>query len=232
MPTAQFDLPFLTASQAQKHVTVNEALRVLDSVAQLSVLDRDLTAPPVSPSEGDRYIVASGATGAWSGWDDNIAAYLDGAWLRLVPVAGWVVWVEDESEMVVRKGGSWEQFAIAFAPNGSSTGLSVEEELLVCSGASVTSSIVIANRDIVLGVSTRTVTTVTGASSYDCGISGQASKFGSSLGVAAGSNNIGVVGPEAFYSPSPVVLTANGGDFTGGEVRIAIHCLRFTGPSS
>jgi len=232
MPTAQFDLPFLTASQAQKHVTVNEALRVLDAVAQLSVLDRDLTVPPVSPSEGDRYIVATGATGAWSGWDGNIAAWLDGAWLRLVPVPGWVVWVEDESELVVRKGGAWEQFAIAFAPNGSSTGLSVEEELLVCSGASVTSTIEIANRDIVLGVSTRTVTTITGATSYDCGIGGQASKFGGSLGVAAGSSNIGVVGPEAFYSDTPIVLTANGGNFTGGEVRIAIHCLRFTGPSS
>ena len=48
-------LPYLLASQAQKHVTVNEALRLLDG---LVVLDRHLTAPPASPADGDRYIVA------------------------------------------------------------------------------------------------------------------------------------------------------------------------------
>jgi len=46
-------LPFIEAAQAQKHVTHNEALRVLDAAVQLSVLDRDLTAPPSNPSDGD-----------------------------------------------------------------------------------------------------------------------------------------------------------------------------------
>jgi len=60
-------LPYVLAAQAQKHVTVNEALRLLDGLLQLAVLDRHLTTPPASPADGDRYIVASGATGAWSG---------------------------------------------------------------------------------------------------------------------------------------------------------------------
>ena len=51
-----------TAAQAQKHVTHNEALRILDTLVQLAVLDRDLTAPPGSPAEGERWIVK--ATGA------------------------------------------------------------------------------------------------------------------------------------------------------------------------
>ena len=42
-------LPYLLAAQAQKHVTVNEALRLLDGLVQLAVLDRHLTAPPASP---------------------------------------------------------------------------------------------------------------------------------------------------------------------------------------
>ncbi len=66
-------LPYLLAAQAQKHVTVNEALRLLDGLVQLAVLDRHLTTPPASPADGDRYIVASGATGAWAGWDLNVA---------------------------------------------------------------------------------------------------------------------------------------------------------------
>ena len=51
-------LPFILAAQAQKHVTHNEAIRLLDAIVQLSVLDRDLTVPPASPVDGDRYIVA------------------------------------------------------------------------------------------------------------------------------------------------------------------------------
>jgi hypothetical protein len=55
--TTHLQLPYLLASQAQKHVTHNEALRLLDAMVQLAVLDRDLTAPPGSPADGDRYIV-------------------------------------------------------------------------------------------------------------------------------------------------------------------------------
>ena len=81
-------LPYVLAAQAQKHVTVNEALRLLDGLVQLAVLDRHLTAPPASPADGARYIVASRATGAWTGWELNVAYWVDGAWMRLVPRPG------------------------------------------------------------------------------------------------------------------------------------------------
>lgn len=86
--TTHLLLPYILAAQAQKHVTHNEALRLLDGLVQLSVLDSDLTAPPGSPADGDRYIVASGSTGDWTGWDQNVALFTDGAWLRLPPRAG------------------------------------------------------------------------------------------------------------------------------------------------
>ncbi len=105
--TAHLALPFIMAAQGQKHVTHNEALRLLDGLVQLSVLDRDLTAPPGSPADGDRYIVASGATGAWAGWDMNVALWTDGAWLRLPPRAGWQAWVEDEGLLLVYNGSAW-----------------------------------------------------------------------------------------------------------------------------
>jgi hypothetical protein len=105
--TVHLALPFIMAAQAQKHVTHNEALRVLDGVVQLSVKDRDLTSPPASPADGDRYIVASGATGVWTGWDLNVALWTDGAWLRLPPRAGWLAWVEDEGLLLVHDGSGW-----------------------------------------------------------------------------------------------------------------------------
>ncbi|WP_413874577.1 DUF2793 domain-containing protein [Albidovulum sp.] len=113
--TTHLLLPYILASQAQKHVTHNEALRLLDAMVQLSVLDRDLTAPPVSPADGDRHLVASGATGIWAGWDLNVAFWIDGVWMRLVPRPGWLAWIADEAVFVVWNGTSWE-------PVGGSSG--------------------------------------------------------------------------------------------------------------
>ena len=80
MPTPNLGLPQLAEDQAQKHVTVNEALLDLDALVQLSVLDRSLAAPPGSPAQGARYLVAAGPTGAWANNAGHLAAYLDGAW--------------------------------------------------------------------------------------------------------------------------------------------------------
>ena len=78
--TIHLGLPFIEGSQAQKHVTHNEALRILDTVVQIGVRDTDRTVPPSSPVEGDRHIVATGATGAWAGHADAVAIREDGAW--------------------------------------------------------------------------------------------------------------------------------------------------------
>ncbi|SDG13764.1 DUF2793 domain-containing protein [Rhodobacter capsulatus] len=106
--TTHLGLPYLLAAQAQKHVTHNEALRLLDAMVQLSVLDRTRTAPPASPADGNRHLVASGATGLWAGWDLNIAFWIDGAWVRLVPRTGWLVWVAAEGLFLVWTGSAWE----------------------------------------------------------------------------------------------------------------------------
>lgn len=100
-------LPFLEAAQAQKHVTHNEALRLLDGIVQLSVVSATTTAPPGSPANGAAYIVPSGATGAWSGWANSIALYADTAWLRIVPGEGWSAWVADTDRRAVYTGSAW-----------------------------------------------------------------------------------------------------------------------------
>ena len=110
--TTHLLLPYILAAQAQKHVTHNEALRLLDAMVQLSVLDRDLTAPPASPADGDRYIVASGATGLWAGWDLNVTTWVDGVWMRLVPRPGWLAWIADEATFFVWNGSAWQSVGV------------------------------------------------------------------------------------------------------------------------
>ncbi len=105
--TPLLKLPYIAAAQAQKHVTHNEAIRALDAVVQIAVLDRDLSAPPASPTDGDRYIVAANATGAWAGHDNAVAAWQDGAWVFYAPREGWLAWVSDEDSLVAWDGAAW-----------------------------------------------------------------------------------------------------------------------------
>ncbi len=103
-------LAYLVASQAQKEITHNEALNDLDSLVQLSVLDRSLAAPPASPSDGDAYIVAASPTGAWEGQTGKIAFYYAG-WIFKTPRAGWLAFVQDEAKFFVWTGSAWVSLA-------------------------------------------------------------------------------------------------------------------------
>ncbi|MGD9805868.1 MAG: DUF2793 domain-containing protein [Hyphomicrobiaceae bacterium] len=105
--TPNLDLPYIMAAQAQKHVTHNEAIRKLDALVQLSIIDRDATVPPADPTDGDRYIVASGATGAWMGHDLEIAAFQDGTWAFYAASEGWHAWLADENTLVAWNGAAW-----------------------------------------------------------------------------------------------------------------------------
>jgi len=110
--SANLQLPYIMPSQAQKHVTHNEAIRMLDSVVQLAVVDRDLSAPPVSPADGDRYLVAVGGSGAWTSKDGSVAAWQDGAWAFLAPKAGWLAWIADENRLMGFDGTAWVDAAL------------------------------------------------------------------------------------------------------------------------
>ena len=105
------DLPFLAAAQNQKHVTLNESLSRLDIVAQLSAIRKDLTVKPVSPVEGERYIIADAATGDWSGLDGMLAIFQDGAWQNISAKNGWQCWVEEGKKLYVYDGSIWLEYA-------------------------------------------------------------------------------------------------------------------------
>lgn len=101
-------LPYIIAAQAQKHVTHNEALRMLDALVQLSVKTDSLDEPPAAPEEGARYIVGDAASGDWTGKAGMIAAFQDAAWAYLASVEGWVVWLEDGGHLSVFHDGEWQ----------------------------------------------------------------------------------------------------------------------------
>lgn len=123
--TPNLKLPYLAAAQSQKHVTHNEALRALDALAQLAVVDRGLASPPATPSDGDRYIVGPSPTGSWSGKAGQIAAWQDGAWMFYAAKAGWLAWVAGENALYAFDGTGWTGYPPPGGGGGGATSLSV-----------------------------------------------------------------------------------------------------------
>ncbi|MDB5569063.1 MAG: hypothetical protein JWN93_246 [Hyphomicrobiales bacterium] len=105
--TTNLALPFMEAAQAQKHVTHNEALAALDVCVQLSVLARDVAAPPASLVAGARYIVAAAGSGAFAGKAGQVASWDAAGWRFMAPRAGWLAYVAAEDALVVHDGAAW-----------------------------------------------------------------------------------------------------------------------------
>jgi hypothetical protein len=82
-------LPLIQQGQAQKHVTHNEALELLDILVQLTVEAFEAIEPPADAEEGQVWALAAGATGAWLGQDGTLAAWANGGWLFVTPRPGW-----------------------------------------------------------------------------------------------------------------------------------------------
>ncbi|MCA3565555.1 MAG: DUF2793 domain-containing protein [Methylocystis sp.] len=105
--STRLSLPYLAAGQAQKHVTHNDALALLDALVQMSVLERGRNAPPASPAAGSGYIIGSAPTGTFAGRADQLA-FRDGeAWTFVPPREGLVPWVAGEAQAVVYAGTAW-----------------------------------------------------------------------------------------------------------------------------
>lgn len=111
MTTPLLGITELEAAQAQPEIIINLAIRILEAMSPLQVLDRDVSAPPGSPTDGDRYLVPDSASGAWAAHINSVALSVNGEWNYLVPRPGWRCYVEDEDVYLKFAAGSptgWE----------------------------------------------------------------------------------------------------------------------------
>lgn len=130
-------LPLLMPSQAQKHVTHNEALCQLEVLVQAAVLSRGLSAPPSDPPEGGRWLVAGSGAGDWADHGGQIAYFAQGGWGFLAPHPGWQVWVADEGLRLEHNGSTWGAPAAQFEQMGLGTGADANNRLAVSGPASL-----------------------------------------------------------------------------------------------
>lgn len=106
--TPKLSLPFIMPAQAQKHVTHNEAIELLDMIVQLTLESAGATTPPGTPLEGQSWAVGAQATGAWAGKDGMIASWRGGGWMFVAVQEGWMAWCKDVTALKVRTGGVWQ----------------------------------------------------------------------------------------------------------------------------
>lgn len=128
--TPHLALPLLAAAQAQKHVTHNEALALIDALAQISIDARFVTTPPAEPEDGMRLIVGAGASGVFAGQEGAIAWFDAGTWRFITPQAGFLAYDAGDAALLVHDGAAWrdleeliafpeiyDQLGIATAPD-------------------------------------------------------------------------------------------------------------------
>lgn len=93
----RLEITELAETQTDRHTVVNEMLAKLEAGACMfgaeSVGDN---APPGSPAEGDIYVVGTAGTGAFSGHNEEVAIYYNGAWLFLPALSGMIAYAIDE----------------------------------------------------------------------------------------------------------------------------------------
>lgn len=119
--TPRFSLPLLATAQAQKEVTHNEALTLLDGLLHPVIEDGPVATPPASPVAGQCWLVAEGAGGAWAGHDGELAFRSVGGWRFVAPRHGMRIARRIDGAWLLRDGGGWVSPPSIAVPAGGVT---------------------------------------------------------------------------------------------------------------
>ena len=231
--TYNFALPLVQAAQAQKHVTVNEALARIDAIAQMRLIDVDITTPPAA-IDGAAYGIGASPGGAWAANAGDVAIFFNGGWLFLTPNPGWKAWNETTGVALLHDGAKWHADALAVSPGGAATFCKISETVhVIGGGTSSTTGIMIPKNAMVLGITARVESAITGTgvSAWTLGIPGAPTRYGYGLGLGKNSFAHGVTGaPITYYSDTALILSTDAGSFIDGTVRLAVHFLELGRP--
>jgi hypothetical protein len=93
LETGRHRLPLLAVSQAQKEITHNEALVLIDALLHMAVESAVPVAPVLTDADiGKAWIITGVPTGAWANKAGQIACWIGGGWRFMVPQDGMRVW--------------------------------------------------------------------------------------------------------------------------------------------
>lgn len=105
--TARHTLPLIQPGQAQKEVSHNEALALLDLLAHPAVAAVGVVTPPADPEPGQCWVVGANPSGAWSGHAHALAGWTGGGWRFAAPTPGLTVWAGGDAGFARWDGAAW-----------------------------------------------------------------------------------------------------------------------------
>lgn len=116
--TPNLAFPLLFSAQAQKEITHNEALVLIDALLPGAVLALANDPSGFTPVAGQAWIIGTAPVGEWAGQASKIAVYSEGGWRFTPPVAG--MRLLDHAENLVRRydGTAWIAASAIAAPSG------------------------------------------------------------------------------------------------------------------
>jgi hypothetical protein len=139
--TQRLGLPLIAGEQAQKHITHNEAIAIVDGLLHLTLEGRDVTSPPGDPEPGQSFGVGAQADGAWAGMEGMVAHWSAGGWRFTEPVEGMIAWDRGAQALLVFSAGAWQATAGAVDVLGVNTTADETNRLAVRSEAALFTAI-------------------------------------------------------------------------------------------
>lgn len=137
--TPRLTLPLLAAGQAQKEITHNEALVLIDALIGAQVVAVNVVAPPVTPVAGECWAVGAAPTGVWAGQAGRLAVATAGGWRFCSVPDGFVVRLSSGAHWR-RSGPIWTAPPVVAAPTG---GAVIDSEARAAIGA-IRSALIVA----------------------------------------------------------------------------------------
>lgn len=105
--TPNLSIDLIHPNQSQKELTINEALTIIDSVLNNSIININVNNIPLNPASGDLYHIGDSATGEWENYLGHMAVYTDGGWRYFMPRHGFIMWSNAHDSKIVYKQGAW-----------------------------------------------------------------------------------------------------------------------------
>lgn len=209
----RLELPYLEPSQAQKHVTHNEALRRLDMLVQLSVQGFDENTPPALPVTGHIYALGAAPTDAWAGQADMLALREDNGWSFVAPDPGWMATLAGDPSPRIWTGAAWAPITGAtqnLDGLGVNTSSDATNRLAVAAGATLLSHDGADHRLVINKASA----TDTGSVLFQSNWTGHAE-----MGLAGDTGFSVKVSPDGMAWHEALSLTADGQSVSGTLVQ-------------
>lgn len=111
--TDRFGLPLLHAGQAQKELSHNEALTLIDAMLHPIVESIGADVPPDEPAAGQAWGVGTTPTADWAGASQSLAVWTAGGWRFVAPVEGMTLWVRDVGIFARFVDGGWQMGVVS-----------------------------------------------------------------------------------------------------------------------